>query len=66
MGILQDQPTLLAAAIFCARILDVSIGTLRTILIIRGYRVEGSILGFLEILIWLAAAAQVITKLEAW
>lgn len=66
MDFLQDRPELLAVALFFARILDVSIGTLRTILIIRGYRIEGSVLGFLEILIWVAAAAQVITNLEAW
>ena len=46
MDIFSDQPALLALAIFFARILDVSIGTLRTTLIIRGYRIEGSVLGF--------------------
>lgn len=66
MDILSDQPGLLALAIFLARILDVSIGTLRTILIIRGHRVEGAVLGFFEILIWVGAAAQVITRLEEW
>lgn len=66
MDLFQDQPALLAAAIFVARILDVSIGTLRTILIIRGYRISGSVLGLFEVLIWVAAAAQVITNLEEW
>lgn len=66
MDLLHDQPALLAVAIYFARILDVSIGTLRTILIIRGYRLVGSLLGFLEIFLWVAAAAQVITRLEEW
>lgn len=66
MDLLSDHPALFAVAIFLARILDVSIGTLRTILIIRGYRLEGSLLGFLEILIWVTAVGQVITNLESW
>lgn len=66
MDYLQDQPGLLAVAIFLARILDVSIGTVRTILIIRGHRVLGALLGFVEILIWVGAAAQVITNLGTW
>jgi uncharacterized protein YebE (UPF0316 family) len=66
MEFLQDRPELLAIAIFLARILDVSIGTLRTILIIRGYRIGGSVLGFLEVLIWVTASAQVIMNLDAW
>lgn len=66
MDILDGQPALLAAAIFFARVVDVSIGTLRSILIIRGYRLLGATLGFFEILIWVAAAAQVIQNLDTW
>jgi uncharacterized protein YebE (UPF0316 family) len=59
-------PTTLAIAIFLARILDVSLGTLRTIVVIRGYPMVAAIVGFFEILLWLAAAGQVFRNLDAW
>lgn len=56
----------LALAIFLARILDVSLGTLRTIVVFRGYPFVAAIVGFFEILVWLAAAGQVFGNLDAW
>ncbi len=41
--------------IFTARIFDVSIGTMRIILMARGYRSIAPVLGFFEVLIWLIA-----------
>lgn len=41
--------------IFFARIIDVSIGTVRIILTARGYRSIAPILGFFEVLVWLFA-----------
>ena len=41
--------------IFTARIFDVSIGTVRIILVARGYRSIAPVLGFFEVLIWLFA-----------
>ncbi|MCX8123946.1 MAG: DUF2179 domain-containing protein [Spirochaetes bacterium] len=41
--------------IFIARIFDVSIGTMRIILMARGYRSIAPVLGFFEVLIWLVA-----------
>jgi len=45
--------------IFCARIVDVSIGTLRIISVAKGRKYLAPLLGFIEILIWLAAISQV-------
>lgn len=45
--------------IFFARIADVSIGTMRIILISRGYRYLAPVLGFFEVIIWLAAIGEV-------
>lgn len=45
--------------IFMARIVDVSIGTLRLIFVSKGYRLYAPILGFFEALIWLIAIQQV-------
>jgi uncharacterized protein YebE (UPF0316 family) len=66
MEVLADDPGLLAIAIFVARILDVSLGTLRTILVFRGLRFLSATIGFFEVLIWLAAVAHVIRNLDTW
>lgn len=50
--------------IFIARVVDVSIGTLRIVFIARGERLVAPILGFLEILIWLLAIGQIFKHLN--
>lgn len=50
--------------IFSARILDVSIGTLRIVFIARGKKVIAPILGFFEVLIWLLAIGQIFKHLD--
>ena len=49
--------------IFLARIVDVSIGTLRTILTIQGRKWLAFLLGFFEISIWLTIISTVIQKI---
>lgn len=56
---------LAAAGIFSLRILDVSLGTLRIAFLVRGRRGIAGVLSFFESLVWLTAAAQVITSLDA-
>jgi uncharacterized protein YebE (UPF0316 family) len=50
--------------IFLARIVDVSLGTLRIIFVSKGLRYLAPILGFFEVLIWLVAIQQIITNLS--
>jgi uncharacterized protein YebE (UPF0316 family) len=50
--------------IFGARITDVSIGTLRVILVARGMRRLAPVLGFFEVLIWVAAITQIMRNLD--
>ncbi|MFP4664499.1 MAG: DUF2179 domain-containing protein [Bacteroidales bacterium] len=57
---------LIPAFIFVARILDVSIGTLRLILMGRGYKKIAPILGFIEILIWVIAISKIMENLNNW
>jgi uncharacterized protein YebE (UPF0316 family) len=52
--------------IFFARLVDVSMGTMRTILIIRGRRGIASISAFFEIIVWILAISRVITELDKW
>ncbi len=49
--------------IFFARICDVSIGTVRTILVISGHRYISAFLGFFEVIIWVLAVGGVIAYL---
>lgn len=66
LELIATHPVLLAGAIFLARVLDVSLGTLRTIVVFRGHRYIAAALGFLEVVVWLVAAAQVIQNLDQW
>ncbi len=50
--------------LFVARILDVSIGTIRIILISKGYRNIAPFLGFMEAFIWVTAAGLVMSHLN--
>jgi uncharacterized protein YebE (UPF0316 family) len=50
--------------IFIARIMDVSLGTIRIIMIARSRRTIASLLGFFEVIIWLVAVSQVLSHLN--
>ena len=52
--------------IFFARVLDVSIGTIRIILVSRGYRNIAPFLGFFEVLIWITAIGQILKNLNGF
>jgi uncharacterized protein YebE (UPF0316 family) len=51
-------------AIFFARILDVSIGTIRIISIVNGRIITAFILGFLEVSIWLVVISKVLQEIN--
>lgn len=50
--------------IFLARILDVTVGTLRIIFVARGNRLLAPILGFFEVFVWLLAIGQIMRNLD--
>lgn len=50
--------------IFCARICDVSIGTMRIIFVSKGNRKVAPILGFFEVLIWIIAISKIMQNLD--
>lgn len=50
--------------IYCARICDVSLGTIRTLMVVHGRRRLAFVLGFFEVLIWVTAAAKVLHNLD--
>jgi uncharacterized protein YebE (UPF0316 family) len=52
--------------IFCARLLDVPLATLRIILLSRGLKKVAPLVGFFEVLVWLIAIGQVMQHLDRW
>lgn len=50
--------------IFCARIVDVSIATMRLMFLARGARLPTVVIGFFEALIWIIIVSQVIQNLH--
>ena len=62
----MEEVILWSILIFLARMMDVSMGTMRTILIIRGRRGIAAITAFFEIIIWVLAVSRVITQLDQW
>jgi uncharacterized protein YebE (UPF0316 family) len=60
-----DLPILgLAILIFLLRVADVSVGTMRTIVVVNGQVPLSVALGFVEVLIWIIAISQVILRLR--
>jgi uncharacterized protein YebE (UPF0316 family) len=65
--IIQSLPMwVIPILIFCARIVDVSIGTLRIVFLSRGLKVLAPICGFFEVLIWLVVIGYVMQNLDHW
>ncbi len=65
INITSYPPAVVPILIFCARIVDVSCGTLKIILVGRGKRKVASILAFFEVLIWLLAISQIVQNLTS-
>lgn len=55
---------ILPVLIFAARVVDVSLGTVRVIFVSRGLKYLAPIVGFVEILIWLLAIGQIMKNLS--
>ncbi len=55
-----------ALAIFLARICDVSLGTIRTVMIVRGRRLLSALIGFVEVAIFIVVITRVIQHIDTW
>ena len=51
--------------IFAMRIVDVSLGTLRTMIVVRGERGIAALIGFVEVLVWVLAAGSALQHLDS-
>lgn len=61
---LSTHASWMPVLIFCARVVDVSLGTVRMISVNRGHRALAVALGFFEILIWVFAVSRVLAHLD--
>lgn len=50
--------------IMFARIIDVSLGTLRMLNVVKGHKYRAAVFGFIEVLIWIAAMRFIIQNLD--
>ncbi len=60
------QWVILPLLIFCARVMDMSLDTLRIMLLSSGRKFIPPLLGFFQVLIWLFAIRQVFLNLSNW
>jgi uncharacterized protein YebE (UPF0316 family) len=59
----MDVAWYLPVLIFAARIGDVSLGTVRMIFVINGWRIRAAAIGFLEVIIWALAVGGLVANL---
>ena len=50
--------------IFAAKVVDLSLGTVRMIMVVKGKRMHAAIVGFFEVGVWLLAVGSVLGNLE--
>ena len=61
--LMNMEGPLLYIIIFCAKIVEVSISTIRLVYINKGERIKGAVLGFVEIMIWLIVVSSVLNNI---
>ncbi len=65
MDFIDTMPLwLVAVSVFALRILDVSLGTLRTVFVVQGRLFVAVSIGFFEVLIWVTAVSQVVVRVH--
>lgn len=57
---------LLPFLIFISRIMDVTIGTIRIVMVAKGQKLWAPIMGFFEVFIWLLAISRIFENLDNW
>ena len=57
---------ILPLLIVLARISDVTIGTIRIVMVSKGQKIFAPILGFFEVIIWLIAMSKVLQNIDNW
>ncbi|MEP0815143.1 MAG: DUF2179 domain-containing protein [bacterium] len=63
---LMDNVYVGFALIFCLRVIDVALGTLRVVYILQARKYRATIIGFVEVTIFIFAVSQVVANLDNW
>jgi uncharacterized protein YebE (UPF0316 family) len=63
---LPQNLVLACLAVFALRVVDVSLGTLRTVFIMQGRRWRATFTGFVEVTIWIFVVSQVVAAISNW
>ena len=56
----------LPVMIFLARITDVTIGTIRIVMVSKGQKMIAPLLGFFEVVIWLITMSKIVQNIDNW
>ena len=54
-----------ALFIFVCRVVDVSLGTMRLLLLVRGKKIQAAVIGFFEVLIFINALGRVVSNMNS-
>lgn len=57
---------ILPILIFLARIIDVTVGTFRIVMVSKGKKYIAPLLGFIEVTIWILAIGKIMQNLDNW
>ena len=55
-----------ALLIFVARVTDVTLGTLRMLMLVKGRRLPSAVIGFFEVIVYIIALSRVVNQLDRW
>ena len=57
---------ILPILIFCARIVDVTVGTFRIVMVSKGRKYVAPFLGFIEVTVWILAIGKIMENVDNW
>lgn len=61
---LTAAPWYVVIFVFVAKIIEVTLTTIRLIIVNRGFKLQGAIVSFIEVLIWVFVASQVVNDVK--
>lgn len=66
MGTIWFDYIVVPLLILCARVIDVSLDTIRVIMVAKGYRKLAPLVGFFQVLIWIITISRIMANLGIW
>lgn len=60
----MDNIVILCLAVFCARIIDTSLATIRTVMVVKDRTILAFIFAFFEVFVWFLIVRQALTSVE--